>query len=40
MWKFGPAAKAFDGRVKAITVRGNTFRDVTFKFSEHESHPH
>lgn len=33
-------AKAFDGRVKAITVRGNTYRDVTFKLSAHENHPH
>lgn len=32
------AAKAFDGRVKAITVRGVTFQDVPFKFSEHEAH--
>lgn len=33
-------AKAFDGRVKAITVRGNTYRDVTFVYSEHETHSH
>ena len=34
------AAKAFDGRVKAITVRGNTYRDVSFRYHEPETHEH
>ncbi len=34
------AAKAFDGRLKAITVRGNTYRDIIVRFNEHESHSH
>jgi hypothetical protein len=33
-------AKAFDGRVKAITVRGKTFRDVAFTYREHDAHEH
>lgn len=36
-------AKAFDGRIKAITVRGVTFDDVAFRFSaqnDDHDHPH
>jgi hypothetical protein len=33
-------AKAFDGRVKAITVRGTTFRDVAFQYRENAAHAH
>lgn len=33
-------AKAFDGRVKAITVRGKTFRDVAFTYREPAPHDH
>lgn len=33
-------AKAFDGRVNEITVRGSVYRDIPFKFSVHESHAH
>jgi hypothetical protein len=33
-------AKAFDGRVKAITVRGKTFRDVAFIYREPDTHDH
>ncbi len=34
-------AKAFDGRLKAITVRGVTFTDVAFRFStQDEDHGH
>lgn len=31
-------AKAFDGRVKAITVRGKSHQDVAFVYREAESH--
>ena len=35
------SAKAFDGRLKAITVRGVTFTDVAFRYSAHdEDHDH
>ncbi len=35
------AAKAFDGRIKAITVRGVTFNDVAFRFSvQDQDHGH
>jgi hypothetical protein len=34
-------AKAFDGRIKAITVRGVTFNDVAFRFSvQDQDHGH
>lgn len=33
-------AKAFDGRVKAITVRGNTYRDVDFQYRDHDPTEH
>lgn len=33
-------AKAFDGRVKAITVRGKTFRDVAFTYRAPDAHDH
>jgi hypothetical protein len=32
-------AKAFDGRVKAITVRGSLFKDVAFTFSTNHAEP-
>ncbi len=35
------AAKAFDGRLKAITVRGVTFNDVVFRYSvQDQDHGH
>jgi hypothetical protein len=35
------AAKAFDGRLKAITVRGSPYTDIAFSFStNHAEHPH
>ncbi len=34
-------AKAFDGRIKAITVRGVTFTDIAFRYSaQDEDHGH
>ena len=33
-------AKAFDGRLKAITVRGNLYEDIAFHYHDDEAHDH